>query len=49
MKHIVFEYRDEYSHGNWSRQECWMGSLQQCIEFYGLDECEYRIIKVEDV
>lgn len=50
MKHIVFEYRDAYSHGEWRRQECTMESLSQCIEWYGLGtDCEYRIISVEDV
>ena len=50
MLHIVFEYRDEYSHGKWNRQECYCSSLKQCIEWYGLGiDCEYRIISVEEV
>ena len=50
MKHIVFEYRDQYTNGNWSRQECVMSSLAECIKFYGLGvDCEYRIISVEEV
>ena len=50
MKHIVFEYRDQYTNGGWSRQECVMSSLAECIQFYGLGlDCEYRIISVEDV
>ena len=50
MKHIVFEYRDQYTNGGWSRQECVMSSLAECIQFYGLGlDCEYRIISVEEV
>lgn len=49
MRHIVFEYRDEYTHGEWRRQECTMRSLEECISFYGLGFCEYRIISDEEV
>ncbi len=50
MKRIVFEYRDIYTNGDWSRQECIMRSVTECIKFYGLGvDCEYRIISVEDV
>lgn len=50
MKHIVFEYRDQYTNGGWSRQECVMSSVDECIKFYGLGiDCEYRIISVEEV
>jgi len=50
MKHIVFEYRDSWSQGEWRRQECTMESLSQCIEWYGLGvDCDYHIISVEDV
>lgn len=50
MLHIVFEYRDAYTNGGWSRQECTMSSVRECIEFYGLGiDCEYRIISVKEV
>ena len=50
MKKIVFEYRDQYTHGQWSRQEYVMSSVSECIKFYGLGvDCEYRIISVEEV
>jgi len=50
MKHIVFKYKDKYTRGEWSTQECWVGSLKECVELYGLGEdCEYEIIKIEDV
>lgn len=50
MLHIVFEYRDAYSKGKWTRQECVLRSMRECIELYGLGkDCEYRIISVEKV
>lgn len=50
MKRIVFEYCDMYTNDGWSRQECVMTSVSECIKFYGLGaDCEYRIISVEDV
>ena len=50
MLHIVFEYKDSYTNGNWSRQECTMESVSECIKWYGLGvDCEYRIVKVEEV
>ena len=52
MRHIIFEYKDKYTHGEWSTQECYVESLKQCIDMYGLDkdsDCEYRIIKNEEV
>ena len=50
MLRIVFEYRDEYSHGKWNRQECYVSSIRECIKIYGLGvDCEYHIISVEEV
>lgn len=50
MKHIIFKYKDEYSHGNWNVQECTCESVDQCKQIYGLGvDCEYEIISVEDV
>ena len=50
MKKITFEYKDEHSHGNWSKQTCIVSSVKECIELYGLGvDCEYRIIDVKEV
>lgn len=49
MKHIKFRYKDEYSRGEWSYQECVCRSVQECIEWYGLNECEYEILSVDEV
>lgn len=50
MLKIVFEYRDEYSHGKWNKQECIVSSVEECKRIYGLGiDCEYRIISVEGV
>ena len=50
MVHVVFEYRDEMSGGEWRRQECVVRSISDCIEWYGLGiDCEYRIVSVEEV
>ena len=47
--HIVFEYKDELSKGEWRRQECVCSSIKQCKEWYGLGvDCDYRIISVEE-
>lgn len=49
MKRIVFEYRDEYSHGEWIKQECTVRSVEECKKIYDLDECEYRILEIEEI
>lgn len=50
MLHIVFEYMDAYTNGEWNRQECIVSSVRECKEIYGLGiDCEYRIISVEEV
>lgn len=49
MVKVVFEYKDEYTHGEWRRQECVVRSEQECISIYGLDKIEYKIISVEGV
>ena len=50
LLHIVFEYRDEYTDGNWNRQECYVSSVKECKELYGLGvDCEYRIISVKEI
>lgn len=49
MVHIKFRYKDEYSGDSWSYQECIVNSLKECIELYGLNECIYEIISIEEV
>ena len=50
MLHIVFEYCDAYTHGEWRRQECTVSSVKKCKEIYGLGiDCDYRIISIEEV
>lgn len=52
MVHVVFEYKDSLSKGEWRKQECFVSSVEQCKKIYGLGidpDCEYRIIKVEEV
>lgn len=50
MLHIVFEYKDEQSCGQWRRQECTFPTVDAAIEWYGLGSgCTYRIISVEEV
>lgn len=48
MLHIVFEYQDTYTHGEWLQQECYVHSVEECKRIYGLGvDCEYHILKVE--
>lgn len=50
MLRIKFEYRDEYTNGQWREQSCVMSSVEECKRLYGLGvDCEYRIISVEEV
>jgi hypothetical protein len=50
MLRIKFEYRDEYTNGQWRTQECVMSSVEECKRLYGLGvDCEYRIVSVEEV
>ena len=50
MLHIIFEYKDKYNKNNWCRQECYMNSVEDCIEWYGLgSDCEYRIVDVKEI
>jgi hypothetical protein len=45
MLHIIFEYRDKYTNGEWRRQECWVSSVEEATRIYGLGvDCDYRII-----
>ena len=50
MLKIEFEYCDEYSRGRWNKQICVVNSIEECKRIYGLGiDCEYRILKVEEV
>ena len=50
MIRVKFEYRDDYSRGEWREQECVVRSMKECKELYGLGvDCEYRIISVEEI
>lgn len=47
MLRIKFRYKDEYTRDNWSYQECVCSSVQKCLEWYGLRQCEqYEILEV---
>lgn len=50
MVKVKFEYRDDYSNGEWRKQECAVNSVEECKKLYGLGvDCEYRIISVEEI
>lgn len=50
MLKIKFEYKDNFTNGKWSKQECVVSSVEECKKIYGLGvDCEYRIISVEEV
>ena len=50
MVHVVFEYADDMSNGEWRRQECVVSSVEECKRIYGLGiDCRYRIISVKKV
>ena len=46
---VTFKYMDEWTNGEWQEQCCVVNSVKECKEIYGLDDCEYRIISVEEV
>lgn len=50
MVKVVFEYRDQYClDGKFHKQECQVSSVEECIKLYGLNECEYHILSVENI
>lgn len=49
MKQIIFKYRDDYSHNKWNIQTCIVESLEECIQLYGLNECEYVILENKEI
>lgn len=53
---IKFKYRDEYSNGKWSEQECTIyadskyAAEKECRKIYGLGiDCEYIIYEVTEI
>lgn len=49
MVHVVFEFKDEFTHGNWRKQECTVSSVDEAKKIYGLGvDCDYRIISVQE-
>jgi hypothetical protein len=49
MYEIRFRYRDETSGGKWREQSCRMKSVEQCVEIYGLADCDHEILSVVDL
>lgn len=50
MLKIEFEYADALSNWEWRKQSCIVRSVEECKRIYGLGiDCEYRILKVEEV
>lgn len=50
MIQVDFEYKDQYTRGEWSKQSCIVNSVSECIKLYGLGvDCEYHIISVKEV
>jgi hypothetical protein len=45
---ITFEYKDEWTRGEWMRQQCTVRSVEECVRIYGLDKCEHRIVEVKE-
>lgn len=45
---ITFEYKDEWTRGEWRRQQCTVRSVEECVRIYGLDKCEHRIVEVKE-
>ena len=48
---ITFIFKDQYSRGEWLRRTCIMDSVENCIEWYGLEEdgVDYKILNIETV
>lgn len=57
MKHykVSFQYADDYSNYEWRKQQCSLYAMDKieatdkCIDLYGLDECDYKILLVEEI
>jgi hypothetical protein len=49
MLDIIFEYKDQYTNGQWREQRCTVSSVEECKRIYGLGvDCEYRIVSVKE-
>ena len=47
---VKFQYRDDFSNGEWREQECVVNTVKECKEIYGLGvDCDYRIISVKNI
>ena len=49
MLRIKFRYADALSNWQWRNQQCTVSSVEECIRIYGLDDCDYEILSVEDL
>lgn len=52
MVKVRFTYKDRYTHGRWSTQECVVRDVEEAKKLYGLGEdpdCEWEIIRVEEI
>ena len=50
MFEIKFRYKDNYTHGEWAEQTCYVSSVEECKRIYGLGiDCEYEIISVRKI
>lgn len=51
MVQVKFRYKDKYTRGEWSYQECIVESVDECIAIYGLNiDCdEYEILEVTEL
>lgn len=46
---IKFRYKDRFTKGNWSYQQCDVGGIEECLRIYGLGEDTeaYEILEVD--
>ena len=53
MVRIVFRYKDQFTRGQWSIQECTVANREECIRIYGLESdpnvYDWEIISEEEV
>ena len=47
MVKVKFQYRDDYSRGEWRQQECVVNSVEECKKLYRLGIALRRILRVE--
>ena len=48
---IKFRYKDQFTHGEWSYQQCDVPDIHECIRIYGLglDTDAYEILEIDGV